>query len=124
MLHNRMNITKKHTKMSRLFTFGFRWTCLAHIPTPSIEMMGSCTETAAWFLGCTVKFISHRRWLPSKGIWHLSKPLLMFLSCTDMIILLLLTQQVGHKFGSNQVHVQVAFKNDLNWTKYKIPKIL
>jgi hypothetical protein len=24
MLHNRMNITKKHTKMSRLFTFGFR----------------------------------------------------------------------------------------------------
>jgi hypothetical protein len=48
----------------------------------------------------------------------------MFLSRADMILLLLLTQQVLQKFGSNQVHVQVAFKSDLNRTKWDSQNIM
>ena len=127
MMHSPMNVTKKHTQNERLFTFGCRWTCLDTLPSTPLSgtgMTGACTETAAWFLGCTCKFTSHRPQLPLNGIWHLSKPLLMFLSFADTILLLLLTQQVWHKFGSNQVHVQVAFKNDLNWTKWNSQNIM
>ena len=102
MMHNPMNVTKKYTqneqalhilKMSRLFTFWCKWTYL--VPSPP-SLFGHWDDgllhlNAAWFLDCTCKFTTHRPQLPSNEIWHLSKPLLMFLSCADTILLLLLT---------------------------------
>jgi hypothetical protein len=40
-----------------------------------------------------------------KEFWFCLKPVLKVLACVEMIFLLLLTQQVGHKYEGNPAHV-------------------
>ena len=49
--------------------------------------------------------------------WLSFKPVLIVMASTDMIVLLL-TQQVGHEFGNYLTHVEIIFQDDLNWLKW------
>jgi hypothetical protein len=84
MMHNPKNVTKKLTQNEQALHIWMQvnMTCSPH-HLLGTELTGSCTDTAAWFLASTCKFTSHRPQLTLNGVWHLSKPLLMFLSCAD-----------------------------------------
>jgi hypothetical protein len=73
--------------------------------------------TIAWVLGCIRRPMSSRLWLFSKGIMGFLPSSLEGPGMWWMIFLLLLTQQVWHKFGTIW-HVQIVFQNALNWSEW------
>jgi len=80
-------------------------------PSVDMAMMGLSTETnLAWFLGDTHKSCLITCDYLRKEFWGCFKPLLKTLARVDVILLLLLTEKVGHEFCSKLTPAPILFQ--------------
>jgi len=78
-------------------------------PFLGVEMTDSSNETnVAWFLGHTHKTHISPAITFKRNFGSLFRPLFKVQAHPGTIFVLLLTQQAGHEFGSNLMHVHIV----------------